>query len=373
MVNGQRFDVQVDLGGAVGSERQEVGEDRRRVRCLIGGYRSCLASLAKAPSVSSSRKPTTGAYGNARARTGVVIRSAYASRGDAQDVCTNRVYVESIMPLTISSLLERARDLPDHEATRLLLSAAERDRSWMLGDPEVSPEIASRFLDHLARRRSGEPLQYIEGTTQFGPVALHVDERALVPRPETELLWEMAVGLVAEIEAPIIVDLCTGSGNLALALKHSLPQSRVVGSDLSEHALELAIHNRDDLGLDVVFVPGDLFDALPTDLRHHVDLIVSNPPYVGDDEYRLLPDEITRYEPRDALVAGPEGLDVLRRIAARAADWLRPGGAMICEIGETQGGACMSIFAPYRPRIEKDLSIRDRFVLGYAPMERVVH
>jgi release factor glutamine methyltransferase len=286
---------------------------------------------------------------------------------------TGRVYVGRNMPDTVSSLLQGVDDLPDHESIRLLLAAAGADRTWMLGNPAVSGEVADRFGSFVGRRRRGEPLQHIEGSVRFGPIDLQSDGRALIPRPETERLWELCVALLEGIEAPVIVDLCTGSGNLALALKHAIPDAEVLGTDLSRDAISLAAENRAGLGLDVTFIEGDLFAVLPRALRQRVDLMVSNPPYVSDGQYLVLPTEITDYEPRSALVAGPDGLDVLRRIAAGAIDWLRPGGAIVCEIGETQGDLCRSIFSTYQPAIERDLAGRDRFVLGCAPMPRDLH
>ena len=277
------------------------------------------------------------------------------------------------MTETASSLLARVQDLPDHESVRLLLAAAETGRSWMLGDPIVSAEVAARFAHYVNRRRKGEPLQHIEGSTQFGPIELKVDQRALIPRPETEVLWELAMGLIGDVASPVIVDLCTGSGNLALALKHSIPGAEVVAIDLEADAIALATANGVKLGLDVDFVQGDLFGGLDSELRGRIDLIVSNPPYVSASEFAELPGEITQYEPSTALVAGGDGLDILRRIAAEAMGWLRPGGQIACEIGETQGDAVRDLFAGYCPEIRQDLSGRDRFVIGCAPMAANLH
>lgn len=278
-----------------------------------------------------------------------------------------------LMPATVSSLLAEVPDLPEHEAVRLLLAAARTDRSWVLGNPEVSAGVADRFFAGVRRRRGGEPLQYIEGGTQFGPIELSVDSRALIPRPETERLFELCLELTAGIDAPVVVDLCTGTGNVALAVKHSVPEAAVYATDVSPDAIALASQNGEDLGLDVRFATGDLFAPLPASLRGGVDLVVANPPYVSEDEYQALPPEIALHEPRAALVAGNDGLDILRRIAADASDWLRPGGVIACEIGETQGNACVGVFSLFGARIELDLAGRERFVVGCAPMLRDVH
>lgn len=274
---------------------------------------------------------------------------------------------------TVSSLLACVRDLPDHEAIRLLLAAADTDRSWMLGDPSVSTKVADRFASYVARRRNGEPLQYIEGTVQFGPIELAVDRRVLIPRPETERLYELAMACLEGRTDPLVVDFCTGSGSLALALRSACPTAAVVGADVSPAALEVAVANASDLGLDVEFLAGDLFAALPEDMAGRIDLIVTNPPYVSLTDYANLPAEIAEHEPSVALVAGPDGLDILERIAAEAAGWLSPGGVIICEIGEAQGEACRRLFAAYSADILTDLAGKDRFVLGTAPMPVDLH
>ncbi len=277
------------------------------------------------------------------------------------------------MATSASLLLTEASDLAEHESVRLLLTAAKKDRGWLVGDPPIDEPTVRRFRKLVARRRNGEPLQYIEGLAGFGPIEVIVDRRALIPRPETERLWELAVEVLGDIAAPNIVDLCTGTGNLALALKHRYPDARVVGVDVSQGAVALANENACRLGLDVEFQHGDLFVALPEDIRGGVDLIVSNPPYVTEDEYRQLPKEIVDHEPRLALVAGNDGLDVLARIAEGTSAWLRVGGAVVCEIGETQGDACLDLFADFGPEILQDLTGRDRFVVGCAPMALDVH
>jgi release factor glutamine methyltransferase len=277
------------------------------------------------------------------------------------------------MAHTVSSLLAEVPDLADHEVRRLIQLATGLDRRAALGDPQVPDELLVRFRDLVERRRSGEPLQYIEGTVQFGPIELKTDRRALIPRPETERLWEISSVLIDKVDAPLIVDLCTGSGNLALAHKHRRPNATVVGVDLSGDAIALANDNAASLGLEVTFARGDLFAALPDELSGKVDLLVSNPPYIASAEAAELPTEIRNYEPETALLAGPEGTEVLARIAADARVWLRPGGWMVCEIGETQGAECLRLFAGLSPRIENDFAGRPRFVVGRAPQLPNVH
>jgi release factor glutamine methyltransferase len=223
----------------------------------------------------------------------------------------------------------------------------------------------SATAEHLqalvARRIGGEPLQYLEGTAAFGPLDLHVDSRVLIPRPETEQLWEIASGLV---ESPaVVVDLCTGSGALAIALSRSFPEAEVYGTDLSGDALDVARFNGESLKSEVEWCSGDLFDALPAQLEGAVDLLVSNPPYVAEHEYADLPEDVRR-EPKMALVSGPTGLEVYERIAAEIGRWLADGGVFALEIGECQANAVMRLFTEFSPRLRQDLNRRDRFVIG---------
>lgn len=218
--------------------------------------------------------------------------------------------------------------------------------------------------DLVARRLDGEPLQYIEGSAPFGPLDLVVDKRVLVPRPETEGLFEIATKMVRNPE--VIVDLCTGSGALALALKQVFPSAAVFASDVSEEAIEVAAENKHRNRLDIYLAVGDLFDPLPASLLGEVDLLVANPPYVSESQFEDLPDDVKR-EPKVALVAGRTGLEVIQQIGASASRWLRPGGVLVCEIGETQGNSASSSFLELPTVVRKDLSGRDRYVVAVKP------
>jgi release factor glutamine methyltransferase len=257
------------------------------------------------------------------------------------------------------------RGLPKHEYERLVLAATRRSRTELVRDATLSPEERDRLDSLVARRRRGEPLQYLEGSVPFGPIEVAVDGRALVPRPETEQVWEAAVGCLQEAgPGTVIVDLGTGSGVLALALKHAFPAARVLGVDVSAGALDLARANAAANGLDVEFLHGDLFEPIDSALRGRVDLVVSNPPYVTEADWPRLPTEIRDHEPRSALVAGPEGTEVLARIAEEAYWWLGVGGRLVCEIGETQGVAVGELFGAYHTEIRTDLAGRDRILVA---------
>lgn len=233
--------------------------------------------------------------------------------------------------------------LPGHEQRRLLAL------------PDADPE-------ELARRRiDGEPLQYLEGTAAFCDFDVTVDERVLVPRPETEGLYELASKTVED--PATVVDLGTGSGVLAIALARRFPGAEVHAVDRSAAALEVANANASRLGAPVTFHRGDLLAALPARLRGRVDLLVSNPPYVSEGEWQHLPRDVRR-EPRDALVAGRRGTEVLERIAGGADDWMALGGVVVCEMGETQGEEVERAFSRLgTPEVHVDLSGRPRYVL----------
>lgn len=220
------------------------------------------------------------------------------------------------------------------------------------------------LADLVARRLDGEPLQYIEGSAPFGPLDLLVDERVLVPRPETEGLFEIATKMVRNPE--VVVDLCTGSGALALALKKAFPSAAVFATDISEGAIEVATQNRHRNQLDIYLAAGDLFDPLPAALLGEVDLLVANPPYVSESEFEVLPADVKR-EPKLALVAGRTGLEVIEEIGASASAWMRPGAVLVCEIGERQGVSASSSFVGLPTVVRKDLGGRDRYVIAVKP------
>ena len=268
--------------------------------------------------------------------------------------------------VTVPGLLAEASSLPRHEAERLLMAASGLARRSLVLHGDLAPAVVERFRTLVTQRLSGRPLQYLEGTVQFGPLELAIDDRALIPRPETEQLWELVVRSVATVPA-VVVDLCTGSGNLALACKHAWPDATVYAVDFEDGAAALARENALRTGLDIVVHVGDLFEPLPPALRGRVDLVVSNPPYVARAEAGALPAEVRDHEPDAALVAGPRGDEVLARIAAAAPDWLRPGGLIACEISEFQAAVVTRLFARFGPEVRCDLAGKPRFVIGVEP------
>lgn len=239
--------------------------------------------------------------------------------------------------------------VPEHELRRL---------------ESVAEANGVDLAELVARRLDGEPLQYIEGTAAFGPLDLIVDERVLIPRPETETLFEIASKMVRLPE--VIVDFCTGSGALALALKQRFPAASVFATDISPEAIQVAMANMVRIGTPIYLAEGDLFEPLPASLAGSVDLIVANPPYVSEADFDSLPEDVKR-EPKVALVSGTTGLEIIERIGASADHWLRPGGVVACEIGESQGVAAASSFPGIPVVIRQDLTGRDRYVIGVKP------
>lgn len=211
----------------------------------------------------------------------------------------------------------------------------ERARAWLLAhdtDP-LPPERLARYAELVQRRAAGEPLAYLVGEKEFFGLRLAVTPAVLVPRPDTETLVEWAVELLQAQPAPRVVDLGTGSGAIALSLKHALPHADVSAVDLSAAALVVARSNGERLGLLVRWLQGSWFEPLDAEAPPCFDLIVSNPPYIAQDDPHLA---ALQHEPQLALGSGPDGLDALRHIVARAAAHLQPGGWLLLEHGHEQ-------------------------------------
>ena len=227
--------------------------------------------------------------------------------------------------------------------------------SWPAALDEPVPAIAREaFLSMLGRREAGEPVQYVLGHWAFRKLDLLVDGRVLIPRPETEVVVEVALAelaLVAPADAegphPVVVDLGTGSGAIALSMATERPDVEVWATDMSREALAVASANLAGLGSQAVgrvrLVQGSWWSALPLELRRSVTLAVANPPYVADGEVAHLPEEVSRWEPRQALVAGPTGLEALEAIVSEAPSWLAGRSALVAEIAPRQSGAAKSL------------------------------
>ncbi len=232
--------------------------------------------------------------------------------------------------MTIADAL-RATDIDAREARLLLAAAAGFSEASVIAHPEraLPPAIGRRFAEFVDRRTRGEPVAYILGRKEFYGLELAVTPAVLIPRPETELLVDLAL----EREAATIADLGTGSGAVALALKRRRPEARIVAVDSSAAALEVAKRNSVRLNLEIELRHGRWCEPLGCE---RFDLIVANPPYVAQGDPHL--DDL-RYEPASALISGPDGLDALRAIAAEAAAHVERGGWLFVEHGMGQDAA----------------------------------
>ncbi len=199
------------------------------------------------------------------------------------------------------------------------------------------PKMASAFEKAVARLELDEPVQYVIGETDFMGLRIQCDSRALIPRPETELLVEVAEDFLKELGGtPVVVDVCTGTGCIACALAKRVPHARLLATDLSAEALALAKTNAHALGVAVEFRQTDLLEGIPD---NSVDLLISNPPYVAASECDRLPRLVRDFEPRLALDGGPDGLQIISRLVSEAARVLTSAGQFILEIGEDQADA----------------------------------
>lgn len=233
---------------------------------------------------------------------------------------------------------------------------------------EFEKELEAGTLDALRemvkRRVAGEPLQYVTGEAEFCGLKLAVDKRVLIPRPETELLVET----VAARQPTTVVDVGTGSGCIALALAKKLPAAQITAVDASREALDVAEANakRCESEKNVRFLQSDLLSELPDSFR--CDAIVSNPPYIASGELAKLPREVKDFEPVTALVAGEDGLEVIRRLIVSARRFLStPGGFVALEIGAGQRVAVEEIFVGAGfavAQVEKDLQGHERVIVA---------
>ncbi|TYT23135.1 peptide chain release factor N(5)-glutamine methyltransferase [Luteimonas viscosa] len=271
---------------------------------------------------------------------------------------------------TVRGLLHAVRGrVEPAEAEILLAHALAKPRGWLYahaGDPP-DPAAATRFQDLVARRQAGEPVAYLCGRRGFWTLDLAVTPDTLVPRPETELLVELALARLPEDRELELADLGTGSGAIALALASERPHARVAATDASAAALDVARGNARDAGLaNVSFHSGDWFGALPD---RRFALVASNPPYIAQGDPHLSQGDL-RHEPAMALASGVDGLDAIRVIARDAPAHLHPGGWLLLEHGLAQGDAVRELLAAAGFRdvaTHPDLEQRDRVSLGRIP------
>ena len=271
----------------------------------------------------------------------------------------------------------QASDAIDHWQKDREKIEAEDLLAFVMGeDPEPGDRIPDRegreFLDLIERRATGEPLPYIKGFTEFRGLELISEPGVFVPRDSSEFLAEQAIRRLRRRRSPVLVDLATGAGTIALSVANEVPKATVYGTDLSQEAVKLARRNARSLGLQARFATGDIFGGLPKKIRGTVDVITVHPPYVAEHEVEDLPDEIKDWEPVHTLTdASRDGLGFVRRTVEEGPDWLGRKGWLLMETDPDRARDVKRVmakggFRDVRSTKGGDLKIT-RVIVGLAP------
>lgn len=287
---------------------------------------------------------------------------------DAPEAQTRR----ALLGRATRRLRDAGREAPRRTATWLLLDVLDCSRTALVVDPDAPVDAASarRFDAMVERRAEGEPLQHVLGYDEFCGLRLSVSGDVLIPRPETEEVVAYALDCVAAMDAPRVLDVGTGSGCIALAIAHERPDAEVHACDVSRAALDVARRNADRHALDVSFLHADVLAddfADRRDVPGAIDLLVSNPPYIPDDEAATLPDVVRDYDPAVALFAGEDPLRFYRALAAVAPSLCAPGGHLVVETHADFAAGVGTVFRDAGLRdvcIQRDLAGRPRIAHG---------
>ena len=282
--------------------------------------------------------------------------------------------IQKLLTWITDYLTQRTVDAPRLSAELLLSSVLglKRIELYTQYNQPVTQERLEQLRGLVKRAGLHEPVVYLVGKTEFYSMEFEVTPDCLIPRPETELLVQRAIEFLRRRSGPQqVCDLCTGCGVIAVAIAANVPDARVVATDLSAAALSVAARNvaKHELQDRVELLQGDLFEPVIPQLDvTPFDLIACNPPYVSTVEYEALEKNVKDYEPRLALHAGDDGLDVYRRLCEQVGQFLKPGGILLLEIGYTQGPAVRELLeranAFAEIRVEKDLQKNDRIVVA---------
>jgi release factor glutamine methyltransferase len=269
------------------------------------------------------------------------------------------------------AIAEASSHIARRDAETLLLHLLQRDRAWLFAhsDEPLDENTHTQLLALTQRRAAHEPLQQLTGTQEFYGLALRVTRDTLIPRPETELLVEAVLVFARTQTAKLhILDVGTGTGAIALALATHLPDAEITACDISPAALEVARANaaQHNLTPRITFVESDLLNAIPTDQPFNV--IVSNPPYIPLADAPTLAAEVRNHEPHTALFAGPDGLDLYRRLIPQAHSALRPGSLIALEFGFGQRDALQALLTGWHDiRFLNDYAAIPRIALAQRP------
>ena len=272
--------------------------------------------------------------------------------------------VEQFIKLAAATLTVSPTPRLDAEALAMHVARLNRAQLITRAQDALTPEQEFQLRELLARRARGEPVAYLTGTREFWSLELQVTPAVLIPRPETELLVERALAHLPVDTELTVVDLGAGSGAVALAIARERPRARVIATDISEAALTVARANAARLGIrNVEFRRGDWFAPLA---GQRIDVIVSNPPYIAENDPHLDQGDL-RFEPRAALTPGAEGLEAIRHLARGAPAHLTPNGWLLVEHGYDQGAAVRAIFETtgfHQMATRQDLAGLDRVTEG---------
>lgn len=291
---------------------------------------------------------------------------------------TERVWtIKEALDWTREYLASKGDDRPRLSAEWLLAGATglTRIEAYAYFDRPLTDDERSTLRESVRRRATGEPLQYILGEAAFRHLTLKVDPSVLIPRPETEILVDQALEAIDRAIAlrgeARVLDLCTGSGCIALSIAHERAPVRVWATDISRAALDVAYGNAALVGVEdrVELIECDLAAGVDVDLLGTFDVVISNPPYIPTADLESLPDEVSRFEPRVALDGGVDGLEVFDRIAQASRRLLRPGGLLACELDENRVCAAADKCVEWyqEVRVVRDLAGRDRIVTAILP------
>jgi release factor glutamine methyltransferase len=280
--------------------------------------------------------------------------------------------VADALAWTVEYFARKQVENPRRSAEWLLSAATGLSRLEIYAhfDRPLSPEERATLRAGIERRAAGEPLQYVTGEVPFRHLVLHVRPGVFIPRPETEVVVDAVLEYLDASGAaePLVADLCTGSGAIAVSVAHERAGARVHASEIVPATAAVARENAERAGVAdrVTVAEGDLFAPLPAELRGTFDAVVSNPPYIPTADLAGLPAEVAGFEPRVALDGGADGLDVVRRIAEDAAAWLKPGGVLVVETDTARAKEAARVLSRWYEGVEvrKDLTGRDRIALG---------
>jgi len=266
--------------------------------------------------------------------------------------------------MTVRELLRMARGISSQpppgkgqtvDAEALLAHLLERSRSWLYAHPEepVGAEVAALYESLLERYTAGEPIEYVLGYANFRGVTIEVTPAVLVPRPETEVLVDAALAELARFDNSLVADVGTGSGVIAVAIAKERPLTRVIATDISQHALAVAARNVQRLALeDRVWL---LCCDLMAPISARFDLVVANLPYVATTDLNGAASPVSKHEPRLALDGGPDGLRMIERLLHASPAKLAPGGVLLAEIGSMQGERALELARRSFPESQVDV------------------